>query len=102
MLHIRVARAFPLHRECASRLEDAVLDLVDTFEALAPADTLKLGNGDQFPRQLLLLDLPVADEGRVAALEDLVEAAVPEEVADHHVVREEQREGADEAAGHAV
>src|SRR5260221_5520820 len=102
MLHVRVARALPLHGERAARLEDAVLDFVDAFEALAPADAMELGDGDQFPGQFLLLDLSVADERRVAALQDLVEAAVPEEIADDDVVREEQREGADETAGHAV
>ena len=88
--------------ESPSRLEDARLHFVKTFEALASHHRLQLWNGDQLPGQFLFADASIFDQHRRFSLHDLIETPVAEEETDDDVVHEQKRERADESAGDGV
>src|SRR5947209_7801619 len=88
------------HRDDAVRLEDRRLYVVQVLEALAARDRAKLREGDRVSLQVLLDVLAVADQVDGVPGEQAREGGPAEGSAVQALVQPEERDRADDGAGH--
>src|SRR5436190_1572581 len=89
-------------RDAASRVEDGAIDFVESAEALLVGGRLEFDRGDQLAPQAGLLNDPVLNQLGGIALYQPIQMWVSVQIADDHVVDQQQRRRAQQAARDAV